>query len=106
MATISWLFVIFGESQLAVLDLADWIVRSPHSESPFPDSFSSKVVNFYPATRMYSPVGGWFTSPSNHVTKSDDDPTSFTLVGSSADSPELLLRPSPATGHDAEILEV
>jgi hypothetical protein len=32
--------------------------------------------------------------------------TSFTSVGSSADSPELLLRPSPATDHDAEKLEV
>jgi hypothetical protein len=31
--------------------------------------------------------------------------TSFTSVGSSADSPELLLRPSPATDHDAEKLE-
>jgi hypothetical protein len=32
--------------------------------------------------------------------------TSFTSVGSSADSPEPLLRPWPATGHDAEKLEV
>jgi hypothetical protein len=32
--------------------------------------------------------------------------TSFTLVGNSADSPEPRLRPSPATGHAAEILEV
>jgi ABC-type glutathione transport system ATPase component len=32
--------------------------------------------------------------------------TSFTLVGNSADSPEPLLRPLPAMGHDAEILEV
>jgi hypothetical protein len=32
--------------------------------------------------------------------------TSFTLVGNSADSPELLLRPLPATGHNAEILDV
>jgi hypothetical protein len=28
MATTSWLFVIFGESQSAVLDLADWGSRS------------------------------------------------------------------------------
>jgi hypothetical protein len=28
-----------------------------------------------------------------------------TLVGNAADSPELLLRASSATGHDAEILE-
>jgi hypothetical protein len=32
--------------------------------------------------------------------------TPFTLVGNSADSPELPLRPSPATGHAAEILDV
>ena len=32
--------------------------------------------------------------------------TSWTLVGNSADSPEPLLRPSPATGHEAEILDV
>jgi hypothetical protein len=32
--------------------------------------------------------------------------TSFTSVGSEADSPEPFLRPSPATGHDAEMLEV
>jgi hypothetical protein len=32
--------------------------------------------------------------------------TSFTSVGSSADAPQPLLRPSPATGHDAEKLEV
>jgi hypothetical protein len=32
--------------------------------------------------------------------------TSFTLVGNSLDSPEPLLRPSPATGHDAEMPEV
>jgi hypothetical protein len=32
--------------------------------------------------------------------------TSFTSVGSEADSPEPLLRPSAAMGHDAEILDV
>ncbi len=32
--------------------------------------------------------------------------TPFTLVGNSADSPEPILRPSPASGHDAEILDV
>jgi hypothetical protein len=29
--------------------------------------------------------------------------TSWTPVGHSADSPALILRPSPATGHDADI---
>jgi hypothetical protein len=32
--------------------------------------------------------------------------TSFTSVGHSADSPQPLLRPSPATGHHAEMLDV
>ena len=32
--------------------------------------------------------------------------TSLTPVGHSADSPELILRPSPATGHDAAILDL
>jgi Lipocalin-like domain len=32
--------------------------------------------------------------------------TSLTLVGHSAGFPEPILRPSPATGHDAEILDV
>jgi hypothetical protein len=32
--------------------------------------------------------------------------TSFTYLGSEADSPEPLLGPSPATGHAAEILDV
>jgi hypothetical protein len=40
------------------------------------------------------------------LTKNADDPTPLTLVGNSADSPEPLLRPSPATGHEAEILDV
>jgi hypothetical protein len=40
------------------------------------------------------------------LTKNDDEPTSFTPVGISAGSPEPSLRPSPATGHNAEILGV
>jgi hypothetical protein len=32
--------------------------------------------------------------------------TSFTSVGSSADSSQPILRPWPATGHDAEMIEV
>jgi hypothetical protein len=39
-------------------------------------------------------------------TKTDDEPTSYTLVGNSANSPESLLRLSPATGRDADMLEV
>jgi hypothetical protein len=38
--TISWLSVVFGESQSAILDLADWIAGRPRSEPRFPDSFS------------------------------------------------------------------
>jgi hypothetical protein len=34
------------------------------------------------------------------------DTTSLTSVGSEADSPAPLLRPSPATDHDAEELAV
>jgi hypothetical protein len=41
----------------------------------------------------------------NIVTKSDEDPTSFTLVGYSADSSDPILMLSPATSHSAEILE-
>ena len=37
-------------------------------------------------------------------TKSDEEPTSFTSAGSSADSPALPLGPSPATGHEAKSL--
>jgi hypothetical protein len=32
--------------------------------------------------------------------------TSFMSVGNSADSPEPIHRPLPATGHDAEMLDV
>jgi hypothetical protein len=32
--------------------------------------------------------------------------TSVTLVGSEASAPEPILRPSPATSHDAEMLDV
>jgi hypothetical protein len=86
MANTSWLFVIFGESHLVVLYLTDYMVRSPCSELPFLESFLSKAVHFYPVTSMYGLVGGRLTSPLNNVTKSDDDPTSFTPVGNSADS--------------------
>jgi hypothetical protein len=58
LATTSWLFVIFGESQLAVRDLTDWIACRPCSEPRFPDTCSSKMVNFYPDTRAYDPVRG------------------------------------------------
>jgi hypothetical protein len=39
MAMTSWLFVIFGESHLAVLHLTDFTVRSPCSERPFHNPF-------------------------------------------------------------------
>jgi hypothetical protein len=74
MAKASWLFVAFGKSQSAVLDLADWIARRPCSEPRLPDSSLSKEVNFYPYTHVYGLVRGWFTSRSNHVTTSDEDP--------------------------------
>ena len=37
-------------------------------------------------------------------TKYDEEPTSFTLVGNSADSPAPNLRLPPAAGHGADIL--
>jgi hypothetical protein len=52
------LFVIFGESQLAVLHLTDFTVRSPCAECLFPKSFSSNAVNIYPAIRVYGSSEG------------------------------------------------
>src|SRR5262245_57591433 len=39
------------------------------------------------------------------LTKSDNEPTSVTPMGNSADSPNPLLRPLPAMSHDAAILD-
>jgi hypothetical protein len=39
------------------------------------------------------------------LTVDESSSDGFTPVGNSADSTELILRPSPATGHDAEIRE-
>ena len=44
--------------------------------------------------------------PSVDVLGTNMAKASFTSVGSEADSPEPLLRPSPATDHDAEKLDV
>ena len=49
---------------------------------------------------------GYRTRGSIHELSTNMARTSFTSVGSEADSPELLLRPSPATGHADEILDV
>jgi hypothetical protein len=57
---------------------------------------SSKEINFYPATHVYGPVRGWLTSLSNHVTKNDDEPTSFTPVGNEADRVSLMAK-APGT---------
>jgi hypothetical protein len=75
--TISWLFVAVGESQLTILDLADWTACRPRSEPRLPDSFSLNILNFYPATRVYGVVTGRLTSLPNHLTKSDDEPQTF-----------------------------
>jgi hypothetical protein len=45
-------------------------------------------------------------SSARQIRSPDMAMTSFALVGNSADSPESILRPSPATDHDAEKLEV
>ena len=65
LAKIFGLFIVFGENQSAVLDLADWIAHGPCTEPYFPDSFSSKALNFYPAPRVYGLIRGWLTSLSN-----------------------------------------
>jgi hypothetical protein len=44
--------------------------------------------------------------PQHTFTENGTDPTRYTLVGNSADSPEPRLRRLPATGPDAEILDV
>ena len=74
-------FVIFGESHVAVLYPTDFMVGSPCSEFPLAASFSSKAVNFYPATGVYGSSEGGSLHPLNNVTKSDDDPILFTPVG-------------------------
>jgi hypothetical protein len=78
--------ISFGESQSAVLGLAEWIARRPCSESRFPDAYSSKMVNFYPDTRAYDLVRGGVTSRSTHVTKNDEEPITFTPVRNEGDS--------------------
>jgi hypothetical protein len=54
----------------------------------------------FTAARRVGPTG-WVVATDAHMAK-----TSFTSVGSLADSPAPLLRPSPATGYAAEILDV
>jgi hypothetical protein len=46
------------------------------------------------------------TAASEHTVRTDTATAPLTLVGSSADAPAPLLRPSPATGYEAEILDV
>jgi hypothetical protein len=53
------LFVVFGESHLAVLSLTDGISRSLCSKLPFLGLFPSKTVNFYPVTRVHGLIGRW-----------------------------------------------
>jgi hypothetical protein len=75
--------------------------RAPVSRPPNPykasccqevnDSLGEKVIHF-------------FARPSPHLANMAK--TSFTYLGNSADSPAPPLRPSPATGHAAEILDV
>jgi hypothetical protein len=62
LVTTSWLFVIFGESQLAVSYLTNCQGCSPCSEFPLPDLYPSKVVYFDPATCAYGLVGERVTS--------------------------------------------
>jgi hypothetical protein len=78
LATTSWVFVTFGESHLEALYLTDDIARDPPPEIHFIHVFPSKMVNFYPPTHVYDLTG-------DRLTKSDEDPTSFTSVGHEAD---------------------
>ena len=59
---ISWLSVIFGESQLAVPHLTNCQVCSPCAEFPLPDLYPSKVVYFDPAIYAYDHVRERITS--------------------------------------------
>ena len=49
---------------------------------------------------------GTLAPPPRKAVYSNMAMTSFTSVGNSADSPEPPLRPLPATGHVAEILDI
>ena len=73
---------MFGESHLAVLYLTDFMVRSTCSDLPLTGLFPSRAVNFYQTIGVYGLVKEWLTSPSNHVTKSDDEPNGVKLVES------------------------
>ena len=55
----------------------------------FSGVFSSKEVNVYPTTRAYGSSESGELHFSNHVTKCDDDLTSFTSGGNSADSSDV-----------------
>ena len=96
MATTPWLFVTFGEPGMGLL--------------PTTHGIGSKwtcwrlVRHLLPLIPLQLPGASASSPPC--ITKSDEEPASFTPVGNSADSPAALLRPAPATGHTAEILDV
>jgi hypothetical protein len=96
MATTSWLIVSFGAQGmgllLATLGIGStWTCRR----------LLKHLRPLYPA-----PVAWRLSQLAPRITKNDDDPTSLTFVGNSATSPKPILRPSPATGRDAEMLDV
>ena len=92
----TWLIVSFGEHER--------VFCPPRLGSARNRPAGGSSDTCYPSIPLQRP-GASASSPPR-VTKSDDDPTSFTSVGSLADSPEPPLRPSPATRHAAEILDV
>jgi hypothetical protein len=91
-STCSWLLSNFGDS--------GWLKRDCHE--PASGSALKNLVNQWRNEQVS------YDRLSHHLTftKIGQEPTSFTSVGSSADSPAPLLRPSPATDQDAEKLDV
>jgi hypothetical protein len=96
MARTSWLFVSFGEQAR--------VFCSPCLGSARNRPAGGSSDTCYPSISLHRP-GASASSPPR-VTKSDDEPTSFTPVGNSADSPQPILRPSPVTGLDPNIFDV
>jgi hypothetical protein len=70
-----------------------------------PGKVGNTTSTFYPAAGANAPADGT-TRQQNGDGSPNMATTPFTSVGSSADSPESFLGPSPATDYDAETLDV
>ena len=82
----------------------EWAFYPPRLDSARIGPAGGSSTTCHPSIQLQLP-GASASSPPR-ITKTDDEPTLFTSVGNSADSPALLLRPSPATGHDADMFDV